>query len=653
VVGFAVLAALWVAAPAQASTVGYARAGAIDGGGYSDYSGVAVDDVSGDVLVVQPNLPGVRLYGPGGSLLTIFGEEHPYRWVAVDQRDGDIYASHSSRDESQYLSIYATGGTYTLTFEGQTTAPIPFGATLATVMAALEELPAILPHSIGSDYSFFSPPFSLMKVIFEGPLGETDVGQITIDGSGLEGEGATVDQETYVQGRPGGISKLTPDDRLHPTTYTEDPSFTGPVRGTDAEAGQVCTLRSPIALDPRNGDLLIADSCNRRVMRFAPDGTFLDSFDGSGSAGGPFSSLRDITVGPDGEIYVIRDRAGVADSTVERFDPSGSGGTPIGGDQLQMARSIVFDPRFDNLIVGTDSGLDVYQDETFVERDPIPGGVPLDLAVDGGSSRYLYALAGGGQVFSPLAIPTLRPPVGTRASGDDPATLHLSGSVDPLGRDLSYHVEYSADEGTTWSATPTLDAGDGEGPQQVQADIQLPGADSYQLRLVASGSGASKASAIRTIHSPSTVTLSADHYNLTAAILRGSVDPEGLPTGYRFEYGTTTAYGSKTPSLSAGEGDGPLAVSQAISGLRPGTAYHFRLVAQNVTGRRVGEDRHFTTLAAPMGLGLRPALTDGPVAAGAPAKRCGKGHRLRWIKDARRCSRPKPKHRRHRGTTHK
>jgi hypothetical protein len=661
VVGVAVLAALWVAVPAQASTVGYARAGAFEGAAFATYSGVAVDDATGDVLVVQPNLPGVRLYGPGGTdapLLMTFGEDHPYSWVAVDQGDGDVYVSRSSQDEHQYLHfLNATGGTYTLTYKGQTTAPIPYGVEISAIGSALEALPTVPSDSIRLASAFFFPLSGATEIIFEGPLGETDVEQVTIDGSGLEGESVDVGAETFTAGRPGGIAKFIPDDRLHPTTYSDDPDFTGPVRGTDAETGQVGLLRSPITVDPRNGDLLIADVLNRQVMRFAPDGTFLDSFDGSGSPGGPFSSLRDITVAPDGGVYLIRDRAGVAGSTVERFDPSGGGGTPIGGDQLGEARSVVFDPHFDHLVVGTAddpvfpsaSHLDIYHDDTLVERDPFEGGVPLDLAVDGGSSRHLYAITGQVQVLSPLVTPLLGAPTGMRASGEDPATLHLSGSVDPLGRHLDYRFEYSGDEGTTWSATPTLDAGDGEGAQQVQADLQLPGADSYQLRLVVSGSGASKASAIRTIHSPPTTTLSADHYNLTAAILRGSVDPEGLPTGYHFEYGTTTAYGSKTPGLSAREGDQSLPVSQAVSDLQPGTTYHFRLVAQNVTGTRVGEDRHFTTLAAPMGLGLRPILADGPAVAGASAKGCAKGRHLRKGKGAPRCSRPKPKHRRHRG----
>ena len=38
-----------------------------------------------------------------------------------------------------------TGGTFTLTFEGDTTGPIPFDATAAQVQAALEALPNIGP----------------------------------------------------------------------------------------------------------------------------------------------------------------------------------------------------------------------------------------------------------------------------------------------------------------------------------------------------------------------------------------------------------------------------------------------------------------------------------------------------------------------------
>jgi hypothetical protein len=616
--------------------------GALSNGTSGPFAGIAVDDMTGDVLAAGSDV-GVHVYGPGGPAATplmSFGDINPYR-LAVDQRDGAVYVSSRSQDEHQFLHFFGvTGDTYTLTFEGQTTAPIAIEADDATIRAALEALPAIPPHSIGFDYA--SGP--QREFIFEGPLGETDVGQISIDRSGLEGELDGVNVETFANGYPGAITKFVPDDRLHPTTYTEDPAFTEPVRGTDPHAGELCVFRSPTAVDPRNGDLLIADSCERRVMRFSSEGAFIGSFDGSGSPGGAFVSLADITVAPDGEIYVIRDRDGVSGSTIERFSPDGTGGTPIGGDQLQAAHAIAFDPRFGNLLIARyddsflDTHLAVYHDGTLIERDRLGGSAPFDLAVDGGSSRYVYVLtAGAAQVFSPLSIPTLAMPTGSRTPGEDPATLHLSGSVDPLGRDLAYRFEYSGDGGATWSSTPQADAGDDEGPVSVGAEPQIPNASEYKLRLVVSGSGAEKSSEIRTIHSPPATTLSADHYNLTSATLRGTVDPEGLSTGYRFEYGTTEAYASQTPTLDAGEGSDPLAVSRTLTGLQPGATYHFRIVAENAVGSRVGEDRRFTTLALPMGLGLRPLVGDEPAVARPLARRCGKGRHLRKVKSMWRC----------------
>ena len=45
---------------------------------------------------------------------------------------------------------------------------------------------------------------------------------------------------------------------------------------------------------------------------------------------------------------------------------------------------------------------------------------------------------------------------------------------------------------------------------------------------------------------PSAVTASATAISVNRATLRGSVNPNGVPTSWYFEYGTTTSYGSKT-----------------------------------------------------------------------------------------------------------
>ncbi len=84
----------------------------------------------------------------------------------------------------------------------------------------------------------------------------------------------------------------------------------------------------------------------------------------------------------------------------------------------------------------------------------------------------------------------------------------------------------------------------------------------------------------------------------TEAILRGRVNPTGLPTAYRFEYvdgaqfqagGYADAALAPVPDGQAGTEPSPKLVSQSITGLTPGTLYHYRLVASNEAGTSSGE----------------------------------------------------------------
>ncbi len=114
--------------------------------------------------------------------------------------------------------------------------------------------------------------------------------------------------------------------------------------------------------------------------------------------------------------------------------------------------------------------------------------------------------------------------------------------------------------------------------------------------------------------SPIAVTSPASAVTGSEAMLNGKVEPEGEEASYRFEYGTSTSYGTSVPvpDASAGSGRAVVPVSETITGLEPDTTYHYRLVAANANGTSYGADGAFAT-AAPTVTSVSPGFgpTDG------------------------------------------
>jgi hypothetical protein len=81
----------------------------------------------------------------------------------------------------------------------------------------------------------------------------------------------------------------------------------------------------------------------------------------------------------------------------------------------------------------------------------------------------------------------------------------------------------------------------------------------------------------------------------TEATFTGRVDPGGSSTSYYLEYGTTLAFGNRTPTESAGSGSGYVPVSTNVSGLSESTGYLFELVATNAKGTATSDPQSFTT----------------------------------------------------------
>jgi hypothetical protein len=161
--------------------------------------------------------------------------------------------------------------------------------------------------------------------------------------------------------------------------------------------------------------------------------------------------------------------------------------------------------------------------------------------------------------------------------------------------------------GVCWNATanPTvsdLKSSENVGTGQFVSNITgLNGGTTYHVRAYATNAvGTAYGSDVSFLtlgQAPAGVTVAAANISATGGTLNGTVNPNFLSTTVSFEYGTTTSYG-QTAAVAASpiNGNNVVNVSVDISGLTPGTVYHFRLKTVNSLGTVYGSDMSFTTL---------------------------------------------------------
>jgi phosphodiesterase/alkaline phosphatase D-like protein len=129
---------------------------------------------------------------------------------------------------------------------------------------------------------------------------------------------------------------------------------------------------------------------------------------------------------------------------------------------------------------------------------------------------------------------------------------------------------------------------------------------------------------------------SVSNISQTAAILGARLGPNAASTTFHFEYGPNASYGGETPeSGSIGSDTGDHDVSQQVSGLAPGTTYHFRVVATNGNGTVRSGDREFETAPSPVSTKPQP-------------KKCRRGFKRRGTRCVKRRHHRHRHHRRHR-----
>jgi hypothetical protein len=114
----------------------------------------------------------------------------------------------------------------------------------------------------------------------------------------------------------------------------------------------------------------------------------------------------------------------------------------------------------------------------------------------------------------------------------------------------------------------------------------------FSVAVLAVGILASSASA----SPPIAITEGASDIGAPETAMGATVNAQGVTTGYHFEYGLTTSYGTNVPipnGIATGTSD--LKVGQWAVGLKPNTTYHFRIVASNSDGTTNGKDMTFIT----------------------------------------------------------
>lgn len=181
----------------------------------------------------------------------------------------------------------------------------------------------------------------------------------------------------------------------------------------------------------------------------------------------------------------------------------------------------------------------------------------------------------------------------------------LNATVNPQGEETSFSFQF----GTTTDygrQTRLASAGNGSADRAVNAEIaELTPGTTYHYRVLATNGSGTTAGADQTFRTtgnppppaprPSATTGSASA-TTTGATLNGSVNPNGRPTSFYFEFGETTTYGQQTAPRNAGAGSRAVSVDATLSGLRTDTTYHYRLVAVGPDDAiATGADATFTT----------------------------------------------------------
>jgi hypothetical protein len=464
--------------------------------------------------------------------------------------------------------------------------------------------------------------------------------------------------------------------------------FVSSFAGADSPEG---ALYCPSGLAADGSDVYVLDPCKARVDRYTTAGAYGAVVD-DGSRGAPAAVSAD----PVSDEVFVGEAAG-AGLQIAQFSAGGVGrgqsfGVPhiagLTGLAVNHTTGTVYSAdntgsvverftTFDGPTVATTTGASIDPHSETLNGTIDPGGVSstyhfeYGLDINYGSQTVESGpLTGTGAVAATATAASLLPNttyhfriVGTNAAGsitgDDqtfttapaPPTLDgspgfasaisttsatLNATLNPNSSDTTFHFDYGTGTGYGSSTAP-VDAGAGAGDQSVTADLAgLTAGTTYHYRLSAdNGTGGVQHGADGVFSTAPATAPSATDVSVFGAQLHGTINPHGAATTYRFEYGTTTAYGRSTAETDGGSGNAEQTVSQATGRLTPGATYHFRIVATTNGQTTTSNDATFTSGAMPVATATDPTVvTTTQATLGGTVDTYGKDGTYRFLIDA-------------------
>jgi hypothetical protein len=537
------------------------------------------------------------------------GEFGALAFVAVDNSSGsshgDVYVAtgvgREAADAEQLVKVVgASGGTFTLSFEGQTTTSLGYNPSAFEVKTALEAL-----TKIGRANVHVREPERANEgfvVTFEGALKEKSVPQLTADASHLTPVGSKVEVSTTREGTPfiaEVISKFSAEGKLIESWGTE-----GQLNGSAASEGPFQPAAG-IAVDD-SGDLWVY-SRQSHVYEFNEDAEPIkETCETQGGA-----TRAGLAINGAGELYLQKGPVGVSKVGPDCED---MGKVTIGEGETEAATSLALDhnPMDEDLFYVFELGTLVGDISSQCDIKCVPiqeFGPPVlsgaaGIAVNSSTDTVFAANTTTGKVdVFPVSLEALAKP----ASSVGGTTVTLNGEVNPDGAKVT-DCTFQYGEGEAYDHTVECEnigaIGSTPGLVKVQATVKgLKGATTYQFRVHTANEGRA---AIDSEHEAFTTKTTAVIEATTDSEVEGSsgsaeqltarVNPEGLPvSACVVEHGPTIAYGEHLP-CEAGGGTGGVTISDRLEGLSAGTTYHWRVVVADANGTVYGVDNTFVHL---------------------------------------------------------